>query len=52
MIFEVFTDSKDESDALFAIRNIEKDATTCAKKLAKNVLGKKGIKFVKKIVGK
>ena len=52
MIFEIFTDSKDESDALFAMRNIEQDTTSGAKKLVKNFFGEKGIKFVKKIVGK
>lgn len=53
MLFEIFTDSKDESDALFAVRNIiEKDTSISAKRIVKNVLGEKGIKFVKKIVGK
>ncbi len=52
MLFEVFTNSKEESDALFAVRNIEKDVKSGAKNLVKGMLGEKGIDFVKKIVGK
>ena len=52
MIFEVFTDSKLESDALAAIRNVEKDVKYQAKELATKIIGEKGVKIVKKIVGK
>jgi 2-succinyl-5-enolpyruvyl-6-hydroxy-3-cyclohexene-1-carboxylate synthase len=52
ILFEVFTDSKDESDALFAVRNVEKDVKLGAKQFVKDMLGEKGVGFVKKIVGK
>lgn len=52
ILLEVFTDSKDESDALFAVRNVEKDAKSGAKQFVKEMLGEKGVGFVKKIVGK
>lgn len=46
ILFEVFTDPKDESDALDSIYNIEKDIKSVAKKM----LGVKGKKIIKKIV--
>ena len=52
MLFEVFTNHTDESDALHAVRNILKDATSTAKNIAKNLLGDKGIQAVKKVLGK
>ncbi len=52
MLFEIFTDSKEESYALFAIRNLERDVKSGAKNLVKGVLGEKGVGFVKKIMGK
>lgn len=42
MLFEVFTDSKDESDALKMLYNIETSTKGTAKKLVKDVLGEKG----------
>lgn len=48
ILFEVFTNEKDESDALELIYNLESDAKSVAKKL----LGEKGKSFVKKIIGK
>ena len=48
IIFEVFTNSQDESDALKTINNLEKNI----KSVAKDILGEKGIKIVKKLIGK
>lgn len=51
MLFEVFTNSDDESKALELMVNIEKDrkstATNKLKGLARNVLGKKGVDLIK-----
>lgn len=52
MLFEVFTDSKDESDALEIIQHLVIDSTVAAKDIARNVLGEKGIKTLKNILGK
>ena len=52
MLFEVFTDSRDESDALECIMYIEKTAEGKAKALIKQFLGEKGIHTVKNILGK
>lgn len=52
MLLEVFTDSKDESDALYAIQHIRLDAKSKAREMAKNMLGEKGIKKIKSILGK
>ena len=50
MMFEVFTDSKDESDALYVVNHIERSAKGEAKETVKKVLGPKGIAAVKKIL--
>lgn len=54
ILFEIFTDSKDESDAHKIIRNsiVSKKIVVkkMTKKFAKRVLGRKGINFVRKIV--
>lgn len=47
IIFEVFTDSINESEALKIVSNFENDATSSMKNLAKSILGEKGIAFVK-----
>lgn len=52
MLFEVFTNSEDESKALEKIMNIEADVKGKAKDMAKQVLGAKGIKTIKKIIGR
>lgn len=52
MVFEVFTDSQCESDAIKIMRNLEVSATGLAKQLAKKVLGEKGKQVVKKILSK
>lgn len=52
MLLEVFSDSQDESDALHAIRSTEVDAKIAAKSAVKSILGDKGIKAAKKILGR
>ena len=56
MILEAFTDTQDESDALELVMNCMVDTKIAmkqeAKALAKNLLGDKGIKFLKKAMGK
>lgn len=50
ILFEVFTDSKDESEALEIILNIEKNIKGETKQFAKQILGDKGLNIIKKIV--
>ena len=52
ILFEVFTDSKDESDALRAVHNIEKSVRGSAKHMIKSVLGPNTISKVKAVLGK
>ena len=53
MLLEVFTDHRDESDALNLINHVVVDpptATDVAKKLAKGLLGDKGVQTLKRLV--
>lgn len=54
ILFEIFTDSKNESDALKALREIEvsKEAVTksATKKIVKSVLGDKSINAIRKLI--
>ncbi|MDY9918630.1 MAG: thiamine pyrophosphate-binding protein [Proteiniphilum sp.] len=52
MLFEVFTNDFDESKALEMILSIEESLKGKTKELAKQMLGQKGIKTLKKIMGK
>lgn len=52
MLFEVFTNSEAESDALRMIRGIEVDAGNVAKRALKSVLGDTGVAAVKKVLGR
>lgn len=52
ILFEVFTDENDESEALRMIRNLEESATGIAKKVAKQMLGEKGVSNIKRILGR
>lgn len=52
LLFEIFTDSRDESDALEQVMNIEETVEGQAKMLAKQVLGKKGVDMLKKVWGR
>ena len=54
MLFEVFPESKDESDALETIYNFKVDASKVlkdkVKKVVKEVIGEKGMETIKKII--
>ncbi len=50
IIFEVFTESKDESDALYTLYNMDKSASGSAKMIAKGILGENGYNTLKRIV--
>lgn len=50
VVFEIFTNSEDESRALEMIRNVKKDYKKGAKAAARRVLGNKSIKTVKKFL--
>ncbi len=52
MIFEIFTDSKDESDALFAMNNIEISQQSSDKRTPKQILREKGAHALKRLIGK
>lgn len=52
ILFEVFTNSEEESEALETISNIEENIKGKAKQLAKNLLGDKGINTLKRVMGK
>ena len=60
MLFEIFTDEQDESDALKIVNNLETDAKFMtklameakSKELAHKILGNKGVKVVKAVLGK
>ena len=52
MLFEVFTDSKDESDVLKILYNIETSTKGTAKKFVKDMLGEKGTAALKGLLKK
>lgn len=52
MLFEIFTDSKDESDVLEIMYNLESTARGTVKKLVKGVLGEKGVETLKNLISK
>ena len=52
MLFEIFTNSSEESKALEIMMTLEEDTSTKAKNMAKQMLGKKGIDTLKKVIGK
>jgi 2-succinyl-5-enolpyruvyl-6-hydroxy-3-cyclohexene-1-carboxylate synthase len=52
ILFEVFTNSEDESRALEKIMKIEVDVKKKVKNTAKQVLGTKGVNAIKKAMGK
>lgn len=52
VLFEVFTDSQDESDALRIMSTLETNATGAAKEAVRNLLGDKGVNTIKKILGR
>ena len=53
MLFEIFTDCKDESDALKLVRNmVSSNAPSSAKDKLKHLLGEKGTNAIKKVIGR
>lgn len=50
IVFEIFTKTEDESDALKMITTLDKPASEGAKSAVKNILGDKGVKTLKKIL--
>lgn len=52
MLLEVFTDSQDESDALKSMRNLEAPAESQVKQMVRKILGERGLKALKKALGK
>lgn len=52
MIFEAFTDSQDESDAIEIMRSLVQDTKGATKQVVKNLIGDKGVSTIKKLMGK
>ena len=52
VLFEVFTDSQNESDALKMLYTLETTAGSQAKHAVKNILGEKGVAALKKVIKK
>lgn len=52
VLFEVFTDSQDESDALRMLYSLEATAGNKAKQVVKDILGEKGVATLKKVMKK
>ena len=50
ILFEIFTDSKDESEAIRIMKNIEISVEGRAKKIVKSVIGEQGVNVIKKII--
>ena len=52
ILFEIFTDYKDETDAIEKLQTLETNTSGKSKKLVKKILGKKGIQVIKKVLDK
>ncbi|WMS94893.1 thiamine pyrophosphate-binding protein [Pseudoalteromonas sp. HL-AS2] len=52
IVFEVFTDSDEESKALEMVRNIKKEFKSSAKSAVRKALGTKSINTLKKVLGR
>lgn len=52
MLFEVFTDSEDESKALEIVNHLETSPEGMAKDAARKILGQSGVQALKKILKK
>ena len=52
ILFEVFTDSKDESDAVRIMKNIEVSIEGKTKKIVKSVVGEQGVSILKNLIKK
>ena len=52
MLFEVFTDSRSENEALHIIRNLRTDSASLLENTIRKAVGRKGIETIKKIINK
>lgn len=52
MLFEIFTDSKDESDALRTVNNLNISASAVLKEAVKSTVGEKGKQVIRKMLGR
>lgn len=52
MLFEVFTDYKDENESVEKLQHIKTDITGKAKGMIKDIMGNKGFNTIKNILGK
>ncbi|MBD5227480.1 MAG: 2-succinyl-5-enolpyruvyl-6-hydroxy-3-cyclohexene-1-carboxylate synthase [Bacteroidales bacterium] len=52
LLFEIFTDSELENEALHTIRNLRVDGSSVLKNKVRNILGKNGVETIKKVFGK
>lgn len=52
MVFEVFTDTRDESDALETVSTISRDPKGMAKQFVKKAVGQRGLDMAKKMLGR
>ena len=52
IVFEVFTDSNNESNAVKMMRNLEQDSKGTAKQMVKSIIGEKNVSTIKKMMGK
>ncbi|MFM5716221.1 thiamine pyrophosphate-binding protein [Aeromonas allosaccharophila] len=50
MVFEVFTDSQDESDALAMMHRLEQSPSSKARNITKKLLGQRGIRVLKRLL--
>lgn len=50
MLLEAFVDYKKESDALEIMNHLKRDNLIAAKKMAKDILGEKGVHAIKKVI--
>lgn len=50
VVFEVFTNSQDESDALAMMHSIEQSKSSKAKQITKQLLGQRGIRLLRKLL--
>ena len=50
MIFEIFTDIKDEDSALKIMRHLRIDKSTLVKQKVVGVIGEPGVSLIKKII--
>ena len=52
IVFEVFTDSQNENDALKTLSGIEKNTVSVTKNIVKKVIGQEGVYHLRKLLNK